>query len=54
MTTVGKTIQKDFFIKNYLEGRISPVIPVFSYFVYNVDKNVRKFSRGKSGKYIFI
>jgi hypothetical protein len=27
---------------------------MFSYFVYNVDKNIRKYTRGKSGKYVFI
>jgi hypothetical protein len=27
---------------------------MFSYFIYSVDKNIRKFSRGKSGKYTFI
>jgi len=33
---------------------MSKVSPVFSYFIYSVDKNIRKFSRGKSGKYTFI
>lgn len=43
-----------FFLKNYLLSRLSGVSPVFSYFIYSVDKNVRKFSRGKSGKYTFV
>lgn len=44
----------NFFLKNYLLSRLSGVSPVFSYFIYSVDKNVRKFSRGKSGKYTFV
>lgn len=43
-----------FFLKNYLYLLMSKVSPVFSYFIYSVDKNIRKFSRGKSGKYTFI
>lgn len=43
-----------FFLKNYLYSLISKVSPVFSYFIYSVDKNIRKYSRGKSGKYTFI
>lgn len=42
------------FIKNFLIKLLSQISPVFSYFIYSVDKNVRKFSRGKSGKYTFI
>jgi len=49
-----KIISNDLFIKNYLLSQISRTLPVFSYFIYSVDKNVRKFSRGKSGKYVFI
>lgn len=49
-----KFISTKFFIKNYLMIFMSKISPIFSYFIYNVDKNIRKFSRGKSGKYIFI
>jgi hypothetical protein len=35
------------FIKNFLIKLLSQISPVFSYFIYSVDKNVRKFSRGK-------
>ena len=28
--------------------------PIFSFYVRKVDKNVRKNSRGKSGKYVII
>jgi hypothetical protein len=50
----GKIINTNFFIKNFLVILLSKVSPVFSYFIYSVDKNIRKFSRGKSGKYTFI
>lgn len=50
----GKLIQDSFFVKNYFQTKLCAVTPVFSYFIYNVDKNIRKFSRGKSGKYVFV
>lgn len=49
-----KTFNFTFFLKNYLYFLLSKVSPVFSYFIYSVDKNIRKYSRGKSGKYTFI
>ena len=49
-----KTINIAFFLKNYLYFLLSKVSPMFSYFIYSVDKNIRKYSRGKSGKYVFI
>jgi hypothetical protein len=49
-----KIVNNSFFLKNYLYFLISKISPVFSYFIYSVDKNIRKFSRGKSGKYTFI
>ncbi len=49
-----KSLNASLFLKNYLYSLLSKVSPVFSYFIYSVDKNIRKFSRGKSGKYTFI
>lgn len=49
-----KVINPSFFLKNYLYFLLSRVSPIFSYFIYSVDKNIRKYSRGKSGKYTFI
>jgi hypothetical protein len=49
-----KNILDAFFIKNYLLTKFLKITPIFSYFIYSVDKNIRKFSRGKSGKYTFI
>ena len=50
----GKFSPASFFIKNYFEYQISQIAPIFSYFIYSVDKNIRKYSRGKSGKYTFV
>jgi hypothetical protein len=44
----------DYFIKNFLKTKLFQLSPVFFYFIYSVDKNIRKFTRGKSGKYVFI
>ncbi len=49
-----KSVNSSLFLKNFLYSLISKVSPIFSYFIYSVDKNIRKYSRGKSGKYVFI
>lgn len=53
-TLSTKLISSDFFLKNLFLTQISKIFPIFSYFIYSVDKNIRKYSRGKSGKYVFI
>jgi hypothetical protein len=53
-SSLSKSISNDFFLKNFFLSQILKIAPIFSYFVYNVDKNIRKYSRGKSGKYIFV
>jgi hypothetical protein len=50
----NKIINFSFFLKNFLYSLLSKVSPIFSYFIYSVDKNIRKYSRGRSGKYTFI
>ncbi len=50
----NKTLNTSFFLKNYLYFLLTKVSPIFSYFIYSVDKNIKKYSRGKSGKYTFI
>lgn len=54
LTISEKTLNFTFFLKNYLYFLLSKISPIFSYFIYSVDKNIRKYSRGKSGKYTFI
>jgi hypothetical protein len=49
-----KELDINFFIKNFLFSKLTQLSPIFNYFIYSVDKNVRKYTRGKSGKYIFI
>lgn len=49
-----KVIENSFYIKNFLLEKLSQISPIFSYFIYSVDKNIKKYSRGKSGKYVFI
>lgn len=44
----------DFFTKNFLFLQLTKITPIFNFFVYSVDKNIRKYSRGKSGKYTFV
>lgn len=50
----NKSSDLSFFIKNFLYSLLSKISPIFSYFIYSVDKNIRKYSRGRSGKYTFI
>lgn len=42
------------FFKNYFLNLFNQVNPIFAYFIFSVDKNIRKYSRGKSGKYTFV
>lgn len=49
-----KWIDVNFFIKTNLLLKLNKVLPIFSYFIYSVDKNIKKYSRGKSGKYVFV
>jgi hypothetical protein len=43
----------EFRFKRFLSKLLRTVAPLFQCCVYNVAKNVRKFSRGKSGRYVF-
>lgn len=54
LTCSGKKISLNLFYKNVLETLFLKINPIFSFFIYSVDKNIRKFSRGKSGKYVFL
>nr|QCU82629.1 ribosomal protein S7 [Pseudourostyla cristata] len=54
LTNTEKQINSEFFIKTYLFNKFWSISPIFTYFILNVDKKIRKFSRGKSGKYKMI
>lgn len=49
-----KEFDSRFFLKNFLYSKLMQFSPIFNYFVYNIDKNIRKYTRGKSGKYVFV
>ncbi len=50
----GKNVNYGCYVKNILLEKLIFILPVFSFFMHNVDKNVRKYSRGKAGKYTFV
>jgi len=54
LTPNNRVVDDSFYLKNYFLSKLNQVLPIFSYFIYSVDKNIRKYSRGKSGKYVFI
>jgi hypothetical protein len=43
----------EFCFKRFLSKLLRTVAPLFQCCIYNVAKNVRKFSRGRAGKYVF-
>jgi hypothetical protein len=49
-----KEINLDYISKTNLLTSLLVVSPIFNFFIHNVDKSKRKFSRGKSGKYTFV
>jgi hypothetical protein len=48
------TFSYEFRFKLFLSKLLRKVTPLFQFCVYNIAKNVRKFSRGKAGKYTFV
>lgn len=54
--TVGRglTDENPFVAKSFLFEKLADIAPTFSFSVRRVDKNVRKNSRGKSGKYMLL
>jgi hypothetical protein len=53
-TFTTKQNDSSYFTKNLFYNKLTSFKPMFNFFVYNVDKNIKKFSRGKSGNYIFV
>lgn len=54
LTFYGKSVNYGCYVKNTLLEKLIFILPVFSFFMHNVDKNVKKYSRGKAGKYSFV
>ena len=52
-TDNNKILNNSFFIKFFYELKFNKIFLIFSYFIKKIDKNIRKYSRGKSGKYTF-
>jgi hypothetical protein len=44
----------EFRFKRFLQKLLRTVAPLFQCCIYKVAKNVRKFSRGKAGRYVFV
>jgi len=49
-----KAIKTNWFYKTFLLRNLTEMLPIFSFYIYKVDKQVFKNTRGKSGKYTFI
>jgi hypothetical protein len=50
----GKHSHDDFNVNRNLLLNLKKLEPIFLFYVYKVDKNIYKNTRGKSGKYTFI
>lgn len=50
----GKLTSRDSSLKQLFISKFLTNLPIFMFFIHNVDKNVKKYSRGKSGKYSFV
>ena len=50
----AKNISFDFDFTNILFRNLLNLLPMFSFYIYKVDKKIFKNTRGKSGKYTFI
>ena len=49
-----KFFNNNSFFKTFILNKILLYEPIFNFFIYNVDKKIKKYSRGKTGKYLFV
>ena len=54
VTEVGKHVDVFWWLVHALMRNINTVEPLFSFYIYKVDKKIFKNTRGKSGKFTFI
>jgi hypothetical protein len=54
ITLEGKSITTECDLSLIFFNNISKLTPVFSFYIYKVDKKIYKNSRGRSGKFTFI
>jgi hypothetical protein len=54
MIPVGKYIEDEWNLNTLVFKNIYQMLPLFSFYIYKVDKKIFKNTRGKSGKFTFI
>jgi hypothetical protein len=54
LENVNKNIESDVDFKSIFLNKFLMLSPVFFFYIRNVDKKIKKYSRGKSGKYKLI
>jgi len=54
MLPIGKFIEDDWNFNTFLFKNMYQMLPMFSFYIYKVDKKIFKNTRGKSGKFTFI
>lgn len=54
MVPYGKVIEDEWNFTAFLFKNIYQMLPLFSFYIYKVDKKIFKNTRGKSGKFTFI
>jgi len=54
LISVGKRIDADWSLDSLVLSNIHKMLPMFSFYIYRVDKKIFKNTRGKSGKFTFI
>jgi len=50
----AKEILPDWDFNKWLFKNLYDILPMFSFYIYKVDKKIFKNTRGKSGKFTFI
>lgn len=53
-SNIFKNIEPGFIFRRLLKSSLNELSPIFSFYIYKVDKKIFKNTRGKSGKYTFI
>lgn len=53
-TNTHKYISTQTYVLNLIYKNLITILPLFSFYIYKVDKKIFKNTRGKSGKYTFI
>jgi hypothetical protein len=53
-SSLYKNIEPSFIFRRVIKSSLDELSPIFSFYIYKVDKKIFKNTRGKSGKYTFI